>query len=517
MSTMIEQRQKAGAREWAALGALMLPVLLVSVNNTALSFALPAISKALHPTASQLLWIVDIYPLILAALLIPMGSLGDRIGRRKILLIGSIGFGVISVLAAFAPTAEWLVAARVGIAVFGSMLLPATLSLMRTVFRDDHERRLAIAIWTAGFSAGAALGPIAGGFLLNHFWWGSVFLLAAPVLVAFLIAAPLLLPESRDPNPGPVDPLSIVLAVLTMAPVVYGIKSLATGGSVLQSLLIMAFGVVCGLLFARRQVAKDYPMLDLRFFRSSRFSGGLTINVMASIALFGFLFFLTQHLQLVSGKDPMTAGLLMVPGLLMAIVFGLAAAKLAVWFGVRAAIVAGLLLITVGFVIVGFTDQQSSAVPVLVGFAAMSAGGGLATTLSTDLVVSSVPESKSGAASAVSETGYEVGAVLGTAVLGGLTTAFYQSHLHLPQGLSPAQADAAHQTLGGAVDVAQGNPWSASLMDSATAAFSAGMQGASLVGAAVLLVVALVMIRVLRADRKVRFHEPLPTDRIEIN
>lgn len=517
MSTMIDQRQKAGAREWGALAVLMLPVLLVSVNNTALSFALPAISRALHPTASQLLWIVDVYPLILAALLIPMGSLGDRIGRRKILMIGSTGFGVISALAAFAPTAGWLVAARVGIAVFGSMLLPATLSLMRTVFRDDHQRRLAIAIWTAGFSAGAALGPIAGGFLLNHFWWGSVFLLAIPVLVAFLIAGPLLLPESRDPNPGPVDPLSIVLAILAMAPVVYAIKSMATGGSVLQGLLIMAFGVLSGLLFARRQVAKNYPMLDLRFFRSSRFSGGLTVNVMASIALFGFLFFLTQHLQLVGGKDPMTAGLLMVPGLLLAIVTGMAAAKLAVRFGVRAAIVAGLLLIAGGFMIVAFTDQQSSAVPVLVGFAAMSAGGGLATTLSTDLVVSSVPESKSGAASAVSETGYEVGAVLGTAVLGGLTTAFYQSRLDLPQALNPEQADAAHQTLGGAVEVAQSGPWAESVMETATAAFSYGMQGSSLVGGIAIVLVAVVIFRVLRADRKVRFHEPLPTDRIEFN
>ncbi|GAA2123683.1 MFS transporter [Kocuria atrinae] len=517
MSTMIDQRQKAGVREWGALAVLMLPVLLVSVNNTALSFALPAISKALHPTASQLLWIVDVYPLILAALLVPMGSLGDRIGRRKMLMIGSTGFGVISALAAFAPTAGWLVAARVGIAVFGSMLLPATLSVMRTVFRDDHERRLAIAIWTAGFSAGAALGPIAGGFLLNHFWWGSVFLLAVPVLVAFLIAAPLLLPESRDPNPGAVDPVSIVLAVLTMAPVVYGIKSLATGGSALQGLLVMAFGVLCGLLFARRQVAKDYPMLDLRFFRSSRFSGGVTVNVMANFALFGFLFFLTQHLQLIGGKDPMSAGLLMVPGLLLAIVAGLAAAKLAVLFGVRATVVAGLVLIAGGFLIVGFTDQESSAVPVLTGFAVMSAGAGLATTLSTDLVVSSVPEAKTGAASAVSETGYEVGAVLGTALLGGLTTAFYQSHLDLPQALGPAQNDAAHQTLGGAVDVAQGTPWAESVMDSATAAFSAGMQGSSLLGGLTILVVAVVMIRVLRADRKVRFHEPLPTDRIEIN
>ena len=504
MSTMVEEQRKAGPRQWASLVVLMLPVLLVSVNNTALSFALPAISQGLHPTASQLLWIVDVYPLILAALLIPMGSLGDRMGRRKMLMIGSTGFGLVSLFAAFAPTAEWLLAARVGIAVFGSMLLPATLSLLRSVFRDDRQRTLAIAIWTAGFSAGAALGPIAGGFLLNHFWWGSVFLLAVPVLLAFLIAAPLILPESKDPHPGPVDPLSIVLAVLTMAPVVYGIKSLATGGSVLHGVLFIAVGALCGLLFARQQVAKDYPMLDLRFFRSPRFSGGLSVNMVSNVALFGFLFFFTQYLQLVNGTDPMTSGLLMVPGLVLSILAGLGAERIARLVGIRTAVVLGLLLVAAGFFIVAFTDQTSSAAPILVAFTVMSAGTGLATTLSTDLVVSSVPEAKAGAASAVSETGYEVGAVLGTAVLGGLTTAFYQAHLELPAAVSADSAQIAHETLGGALDVAAESPAGSVIADAAVAAFSSGMQWTALIGGVLVAVVAMVLARVLRADRRVR-------------
>ncbi|WP_406018822.1 MFS transporter [Kocuria rhizophila] len=501
---MVEEQRKAGPRQWASLVVLMLPVLLVSVNNTALSFALPAISQGLHPTASQLLWIVDVYPLILAALLIPMGSLGDRMGRRKMLMIGSTGFGLVSLFAAFAPSAEWLLAARVGIAVFGSMLLPTTLSLLRTVFRDDRQRSLAIAIWTAGFSAGAALGPIAGGFLLNHFWWGSVFLLAVPVLLAFLVAAPLILPESKDPHPGPVDPLSIVLAVLTMAPVVYGIKSLATGGSVLHGVLFMAVGALCGLLFARQQVAKDYPMLDLRFFRSPRFSGGLSVNMMSNVALFGFLFFFTQYLQLVNGTDPMTSGLLMVPGLVLSILAGLGAERIARLVGIRTAVVLGLLLVAAGFFVVAFTDQMASSAPILVAFTVMSAGTGLATTLSTDLVVSSVPEAKAGAASAVSETGYEVGAVLGTAVLGGLTTAFYQAHLELPAAVSADSAQIAHETLGGALDVAAESPAGSVIADAAVAAFSSGMQWTALIGGVLVAVVALVLARVLRADRRVR-------------
>ena len=501
---MVEEQRKAGPRQWASLVVLMLPVLLVSVNNTALSFALPAISQGLHPTASQLLWIVDVYPLILAALLIPMGSLGDRMGRRKMLMIGSTGFGLVSLFAAFAPSAEWLLAARVGIAVFGSMLLPATLSLLRSVFRDDRQRTLAIAIWTAGFSAGAALGPIAGGFLLNHFWWGSVFLLAVPVLLAFLIAAPLILPESKDPHPGPVDPLSIVLAVLTMAPVVYGIKSLATGGSVLHGVLFIAVGALCGLLFARQQVAKDYPMLDLRFFRSPRFSGGLSVNMVSNVALFGFLFFFTQYLQLVNGTDPMTSGLLMVPGLVLSILAGLGAERIARLVGIRTAVVLGLLLVAAGFFVVAFTDQMASSAPILVAFTVMSAGTGLATTLSTDLVVSSVPEAKAGAASAVSETGYEVGAVLGTAVLGGLTTAFYQAHLELPAAVSADSAQIAHETLGGALDVAAESPAGSVIADAAVAAFSSGMQWTALIGGVLVAVVALVLARVLRADRRVR-------------
>ena len=501
---MVEEQRKAGPRQWASLVVLMLPVLLVSVNNTALSFALPAISQGLHPTASQLLWIVDVYPLILAALLIPMGSLGDRMGRRKMLMIGSTGFGLVSLFAAFAPSAEWLLAARVGIAVFGSMLLPATLSLLRSVFRDDRQRTLAIAIWTAGFSAGAALGPIAGGFLLNHFWWGSVFLLAVPVLLAFLVAAPLILPESKDPHPGPVDPLSIVLAVLTMAPVVYGIKSLATGGSVLHGVLFIAVGALCGLLFARQQVAKDYPMLDLRFFRSPRFSGGLSVNMVSNVALFGFLFFFTQYLQLVNGTDPMTSGLLMVPGLVLSILAGLGAERIARLVGIRTAVVLGLLLVAAGFFVVAFTDQMASSAPILVAFTVMSAGTGLATTLSTDLVVSSVPEAKAGAASAVSETGYEVGAVLGTAVLGGLTTAFYQAHLELPAAVSADSAQIAHETLGGALDVAAESPAGSVIADAAVAAFSSGMQWTALIGGVLVAVVALVLARVLRADRRVR-------------
>src|SRR6478736_1343282 len=224
------QGRRVGWCGWVALAVLMLPVLLVSVDNTVLSFALPAISLDLAPTSIQQLWIIDAYPLVLASLLVTMGSLGDRFGRRRMLLIGATGFAAVSALAAFAPTAALLIAARAGMGVFGAMLMPSTLSLLRGIFTDRDQRRLAIAVWAAGFSAGSALGPIVSGLLLEHFAWGSVFLMAVPVLVPLLVLAPLLVPESRDPNPGRIDPISILLSLGTMVPIVYGIKEVAVHG-----------------------------------------------------------------------------------------------------------------------------------------------------------------------------------------------------------------------------------------------------------------------------------------------
>src|ERR1700712_1673251 len=246
---------RAGVREWIALAVLLLPVLLVAVDATVLSFALPSISEALNPSGTQLLWMIDIYPLVLAGLLVSMGSLADRVGRRRLLLIGSIGFAVVSVIAAYAPNAEALIASRAALGFFGAMLMPSTLSLLRNIFVDRQQRRLAVAIWAAGFSGGAALGPIVGGFLLEHYWWGSAFLMAVPVLVLLLILAPIFVPESKDPTPGPVDPPSIGLSLVTMAPIVYAIKSIAHDGFTQLSLFLLFVGFVAGTAFVRRQLS----------------------------------------------------------------------------------------------------------------------------------------------------------------------------------------------------------------------------------------------------------------------
>lgn len=494
---------RAGVRGWAALGVLMLPTLLVSVDNTVLSFALPAISEALRPSATGMLWIVDIYPLVLAGLLVAMGSLGDRIGRRRLLLIGATGFAVVSAVAAFAPTAELLIAARAALGVFGAMLMPSTLSLLRSIFLDREQRRLAIAIWASGFAAGSALGPIVGGVLLEHFWWGSVFLLAVPVLIPLLVLAPLLVRESRDPAPGPVDVPGIVLSLLTMAPIVYGLKALAVDGFSPVAVLAIMLGAACGFLFVRRQLRRPVPMLDMRLFTRPAFSGAVVVNLLSVVSLVGFLFFVSQHLQLVIGLTPLQSGLVLLPGLLTMIVAGLVVVPIARRIRPGLVIAGGLTLSAAGYLLVALTGGGAPWSILLAAFVLLGAGIGGAETVSNELVISTAPAAKAGAASAVSETAYELGAVLGTATLGTLITASYRATLVVPEGLTAAQADAAGETLGGAVTVAAGlpGPLGEQLLASARAAFDSGVGITAVIGIVLVASAALVALITLRHVR----------------
>ncbi|WP_431280308.1 MFS transporter [Leifsonia poae] len=494
---------RAGTREWLALGVLMLPVLLVSIDNTVLSFALPAISRALEPTGTGMLWIIDAYPLVLAGLLVSMGSLGDRIGRRKLLLIGAIGFCAVSIAAAFAPTTELLIAARASLGFFGAMLMPSTLSLLRSVFTDRDQRRLAIAIWASGFAAGAALGPIVGGLLIEHFWWGSVFLLAVPVLVPMLILTPLLIRESKDPNPGPIDPASILLSLAAMAPVVYGIKSLASEGITVVGVLAIVVGVTAGALFVRRQLRRPIPMLDMRLFRRASFSGAVLINLLSVVSLVGFLFFVSQHLQLVLGLSPIGSGLVLLPGLVTMIIAGLLVVPISRRVRPSIVIPVGLLISATGYGLVAFLGGDAPASVLLVAFVLLGLGIGAAETVSNELILSSAPLDKAGAASAVSETAYELGAVLGTATLGTILTASYRSAVVLPEGLTSAQQHAAGETLGGATTVADQLPSTlgAQLLESARHAFDSGVALTAGIGVALMVgaaVVALVSLRKVR-------------------
>ena len=490
-------------RRWWALVVLMLPVLLVSIDNTVLNFALPAISTATLPTGVQLLWMVDIYPLVLAGLLVAMGSLGDRIGRRRLLLIGSAGFGVVSVFAAFSPSIEGLIIARAALGFFGAMLMPSTLSLLRSTFVDRDQRRLAIAIWATGFAAGSALGPVVGGILLEHFAWGSVFLLAVPVLLPLLVLAPILVTESRDPNPGRIDFLSIALSLGTMLPIVYGIKSIAEHGVAWLTLAPIALGLALGVWFVRRQLRLPNPMLDMGLFRRGAFSGAVGVNLLSVTALVGCLFFISQHLQLVLGLSPLNAGLVLVPGLAAMIVAGLLIVPIARRVRPSRVVPVGLLVSVAGFASIALRGGQIDAFSIGVAFVLLGIGIGAAETVSNELIVATAPADKAGAASAVSETAYELGAVLGTAVLGTILTVSYRAAVLLPDGLSAADRLAAGETLGGAVSVAGNLPAdsAAQLLDSARHAFDSGVGLTAWIGVALVLGAAVVALVSLRRAR----------------
>ncbi|MDQ1057144.1 DHA2 family multidrug resistance protein-like MFS transporter [Arthrobacter globiformis] len=488
--TSANQASGGGVRDWFALALLMFPVLLVAVDNTALTFALPAIARSLDPSGVQLLWVVDAYALVLAGLLVAMGSLGDRIGRRRLLLVGISGFAVVSAASAFAPSAEWLIAGRAALGFFGAMLMPSTLSLIRNVFREPGRRRLAVAIWAAGFSGGAALGPIFGGWLVEHFWWGAVLLVAVPIMLPPLILGRFLIPESRDPNPGRVDLASVALSMLAMVPVVYGIKELATHGPRLTSFGVLAFGLAMGLVFVRRQQALASPLLDMSLFRNRVFSTAITANILALFSYNGFILFLAQHLQLLEGMSPSESGTAMLPALTATVVAGLLVVPLVRKVRPGFVVAAGLALGAAGYCIVAFGDHDAGPAALLAALLILALGVGSAETISNDLILGAVPAEKSGAAAAISETGYEVGSLLGTAILGSILTASYQQHLALPETVAQAvpaeSADQARETLAGAMELAGSLP--APLAEGLTAAARAAFDSGVHITAAIALV-----------------------------
>ncbi|CAN5159429.1 MFS transporter [soil metagenome] len=493
--------ERAGMREWIALGVLMLPVLLVSIDNTVLSFALPSISTSLAPSGTQLLWIVDIYALMLAGLLISMGSLGDRIGRRKLLAIGSVGFGAASVIAAFSTSPEMLILSRALLGFFGASLMPSTLSLIRNIFVDRGQRRMAIATWAAMFSGGAALGPVVGGWLLEHFWWGSVFLINVPVLVLFLGLAYMFLPESRDPNPGPVDATSVVLSLTTMFPLVYAIKAFAEGGLSDEVIAGVVIGVVSLITFVRRQKRSSTPMLDVSLFSDKVFSGAIGANLLSMMGLAGFIYFAAQFLQLVVGLSPLNSAYALLPGLAATVVAGFAAVRVVRFVPIHLVIALSFVLSASGYAIAAFVGGVPTAWSLALAFAVLGIGIGFAETLTNDIVMTSVPAHKAGAAAAISETAYEIGAVLGTAVLGSILTATYRDHLEVPGSLPQVASDRAVETLGGAVETAERYPNGVGdqLLLSAQHAFDTGIQYVSAVAIILALGAAFISYRTLRS------------------
>lgn len=493
---------KAGRKEWIALGVLALPLLLVSMDVSILYFAVPFISADLGVSATEQLWIFDIYGFVLAGLLITMGSLGDRIGRRKLLIFGALAFGVASLGAAYAQTPEQLIAARAVLGIGGATLMPSTLALIRNMFHDPVQRGKAIAFWSAVMMGGISLGPVLSGFLLEHFWWGSVFLVNTPFMLLLLVLAPVLLPEYKAAVRGRFDLFSSVLSLAAVLPVIWGIKELAAHGVAALPVVSIVVGLLVGLAFLRRQRTAEHPMIELPMFRNRAFSGALAANTIGMVALVGNAVFMTQYLQLVLGMGPLKAALWsLVPSVAVGAAAPLGTA-LARKVDRAYVLGGGFVVAATGFGVLTQMHVDSGLVVLLVGAGLLAAGLVMVMSLVTEAVVGAVAPERAGSASALMETCSEFGGALGIAVLGSIGTAAYRSDLdtHLPAGLPTGAAAAAREGIAGATAAATNLPGAAAeaLLTAARASFSHSMNVAALVGTIMLAVTAVAVTLVLR-------------------
>jgi MFS transporter, DHA2 family, multidrug resistance protein len=492
----------AGPREWLGLAVLALPCILYSMDLSVLNLAVPHLSADLEPSSTQLLWIVDIYGFLLAGSLMTMGTLGDRIGRRRLLLIGAVAFGTASLLAAFSSSAEMLIAARALLGIAAASLAPSTLSLLRNMFLDSRQRTFAIGVWIASFSAGAAVGPLLGGLLLEYFWWGSVFLLNVPVMALLLALGPILLPEFRDPNAGRLDLASLALSLVAVLAVIYGIKKIAEGAETLVPALSIVVGLVIGAIFLRRQKTLTDPLIDMSLFRSPAFSVSLGVNVIGFFVAFGTFLFIAQYLQLVLGMSPLEAGLWTAPSGVAFVAGSMLAPLLARRMRRTLVIACGFALAAAGFAILTQIGGSTGLVPVVAGYITLSLGLAPVFTMATDLIVGAAPPERAGTASGISETSAELGGALGIAVLGSVTTAIYRGRMAAvaPADVPSATAAAARDTLGRAVAIAVELPDHAgmALLEAARGAFTAAVVLTSAVSAGLALLAAIMVAVFLR-------------------
>ncbi|WP_077045931.1 MFS transporter [Pseudomonas sp. KK4] len=488
---IIQDRSKA-----MALLVIMLPVLLVTIDNTILNFALPQIAAALNPSAAEQLWMIDAYSLVLAGLLVTMGSSGDRFGHRRMLCLGCVGFAGVSVAVVFSQQAWHLIAGRALLGCFGAMVLPATLALIRTAFEDREERRLAVAAWATCLTVGSALGPLLGGVLLQYFDWQSVFLVALPFLLPVVFLVPMITESPRQMGRS-TDYLSILLSLGAMTGVMLSLKHLATVGFDGQAVLWALSGVLLGMAFVRRQLTLEQPLLDLRLFASCAFSVSIATNLVSLGLLIGFIFFTSQLLQLVFGLSPLLAALVLVPGQVLAIVAGIAIVPVVQKKAPNRVVAGCLLLAAAAFAMMALF--VATALTVGVAFVLLNASVAAITTVTNDLVLGSVPPESAGSASSVSETAYEVGVVLGTTLIGGSVAVLYRLSFAVPEGVSERVIDAV-ATLGGAHAVSQTQPeeMAIQILEEANAAFTSGVMTTSTVVTGFILLFALVAFRYLR-------------------
>lgn len=494
--------QKATPREWIGLAVIALPCAVYAMDLTVLNLALPAISEQFKPSGAQLLWMVDIYGFLVAGFLITMGTLGDRIGRRKLLLIGAAAFALTSTIAAFSGSVEMLIAMRGLLGIAGATLAPSTMSLIRNMFHQEHERQFAIGVWIASFSVGAAIGPLVGGVLLEFFWWGSVFLVAVPVMVLLLVLGPRLLPEYRDPNAGQVDAASVVQSLAAVLGGVYALKRLAEQGFGWEAVALLLGSAIVGALFVRRQGRITYPLLDLRLFSQPRFSAAIAAYALSCVAMFGVYIFITQYLQLVLDLSPLEAGIATAPWALSFVAGSLLAPRLARRWAPGSVVVWGLVVATVGFAALALIDGRFGLAVLVASTIVMSLGLAPVFTIGNEMIITAAPPERAGAASAISETSSELSGALGIAVLGSLGMVLYRRTLaaSLPEALPAGSAAEAMATLGGAVAAASAlaGPEGEVLLAAARRAFVDALHFTAIVGAGIVALASVVAARIFR-------------------
>lgn len=495
----------ATRREWIGLAVIALPCVIYSMDLTVLFLAVPSISQDLRPSSTQLLWISDVYGFMVAGSLITMGTLGDRIGRRRLLLLGAGLFGVASVLAAFSRTASMLIATRALLGIAGATVAPSTLSLIRNMFTDPHERTVAISVWLTAYSVGALVGPLLGGLMLVHFWWGSVFLLALPVMLLLLVLGPMLLPEFRDSSARRLDVFSAALSLVAVLAVIYGLKRIAADGFSWAWVLVIALGVVIGASFVRRQHRLEDPLIDLALFRSTAFSVSLGTYMVSVFVIFGVGLLIAQYMQLVLGFSPLEAGLWTLPGACGFIVGSLSSPPII--RNLRPPVIVGgcLTLAAMGFVLIMQASGPSALAFIVVGGTMAQFAISPVVTLATDLIVGAAPPERAGAASAISETSAELGGALSIAILGSIGTAVYRAQMAsaVLDGLTPDVVASARSTLGGAVAMASHLPQqqSAELLGMARDAFTRALDVTAGISAALSITAAVLAVGVLRRVR----------------
>jgi DHA2 family multidrug resistance protein-like MFS transporter len=496
----------ATRREWIGLAVLTLACLVYSMDLTVLNLAIPSLSADLKPSSAQLLWIIDIYGFLVAGTLITAGTLGDRIGRRKLLLIGAAWFALASLFAAFSTSPEMLIAARAAMGIAGATIAPSTLSLIFAMFLDPKQRSTAIGMWVAAYSAGAAVGPILGGILLEFFWWGSVFLLGVPVMVLLLVLGPRMLPEYRAPEARRLDILSAALSLSAILLVIYGLKEMAQDGVAVRPILSIVAGLLIGFVFVRRQLSLADPIIDVRLFRIRALSASLLTYLLSIFVAVGYFLFVAQYLQLVLGMSPLIAALWSLPSAAAFIVGSVIAPKLIHRYRPSIVMGAGMGIVAVGTTLLLLLNGPSSLAILVLASVIISLGFMPVVTLATELIVGSAPPEQAGAATGMSETSGELGGALGIALLGSLGTVVYRSELgrSLPSGVPPEAAEVARDTLGGAIAVAAELPpaLGAALFEAARLAFVQGIHVVAAVAAVVALVAAIGAVVLLRSVPK---------------